>query len=554
MTDWFEKRTYGDLVDEAAARWGEREALYFEGRRWTFAEFKTLVDTAAKGLMALGVQPGDKVSIWITNRPEWLICMYAIFKIGAIMVPVNTRLRSEDIRYILTQSNTSTLITVDRSGPVEYFAMVQELLPGLGQAKQRTAEARMVRAEDFPDLQRVVVSAERTFPGTYAWAEVMAMGERGDDAALAERQAAVDPDDTAFIMYTSGTTGFPKGVMRSHNLIRNVTDQANRMAMTFDDVLLSNLPLFHVFGLSNCAIMSLVTGARQVLTETFDPVESMDLIQQERVTYVQGVDTQFQDLCVEQERHPRDIRSLRVGFFAAGMASSVPAAERTQRVLVPTLSGFGMTECGVGAALSFLTDSTELRCAASGFPLPGYEYKVIDPKTNRSKPPGEPGELCVHGYGVMQGYYKKPEETAKAIDADGWLHTGDMAIIRPDGHLRFMGRYKDMLRTGGENVDPMEVEGYLLQHPAVFQVAVVGLDDERLGQVGVAYVQPQPGKPITAQELMDYMRGKIASFKIPRHIVLVEDFPMTGSGKIQKVKLRAAASDQFHGPKAQAKA
>ncbi|MBI3994318.1 MAG: AMP-binding protein [Candidatus Lambdaproteobacteria bacterium] len=543
MPDWFEKRTFGSLPDEMALRHGHREALYFQGQRWSFAQVAAEIDRVAKGLMQLGVQPGEKVGLWVTNRPEWLFCMYAVFKIGAVLVPINTRLRTEDIRYILSQSNSGTLVTVERSGPVNYFEMVQELLPELAGAKER-----VLRSQDFPDLRRVIVSGAQRFAGTFAWDELLQGGTAIDDAALARRAAAVAPDDTAFIMYTSGTTGFPKGVMRNHNLVRNVTDQANRMAITPRDVLLNNLPLFHVFSLTNCALMSMLTGARQVLTEAFDAEESLDLIAQERVTYLQGVDTQFQDLVLAQGRRPRDLSSIRTGIFAAGMASSTPVAYQADEAIGPMLSAFGMTECGVGASLSFLTDSAEQRCEASGYPLPGYTFRVLDPETGREQPAGTPGELQVSGYAVMQGYYNKPEETAKAVDAQGWLHTGDMAVIRADGHIRFMGRYKDMLRTGGENVDPMEVEGFLLQHPGVHQAAVVGYPDRRLVEVGVAFIQRKPGQAVSEAELLDYCRGKIASYKIPRHVMFVDAFPMTGSGKIQKVKLRAAALERLPPP------
>jgi fatty-acyl-CoA synthase len=288
-----------------------------------------------------------------------------------------------------------------------------------------------------------------------------------------------------------------------------------------------------------------VTGARQVLTETFDPRESLALIEKERATILHGFDTHFKDLLEAQARAPRDLSSVRTGILASGMSSSFPIARKARKVFGPLVSGYGMSEFGVGAAIGFLGSTEEQSVEASGFPAPGYEIKVIDPETGGEQPTGTPGEILVRGYTVMQGYYRKPEETAKTIDGDGWVHTGDMGLIREDGHLRFMGRYKDMLKIGGENVDPMEVEAYLMGHPAVNLAAVVALPDARLSDVGVAFVRREPGAALTETEVIHYCRGKIASFKIPRHVIFVDDFPMTGSGKIQKVKLREEALRQL---------
>jgi fatty-acyl-CoA synthase len=313
------------------------------------------------------------------------------------------------------------------------------------------------------------------------------------------------------------------------------------MAITPADTIMMYLPLFHLFGFSEGMLMSMVTGARQVLTETFDPDEILGLMERERPTILDGFDTQFKDLLEALERSPRPLTRIRTGIFASGMSSSVPIARRARRVFGPLVSGYGMSEFGAGAALSAL-DSTEEQCVeASGYPAPGYEIKVIDPASGREQPTGTPGEILVRSYMLMQGYYQKPEETARAIDADGWIRTGDMGVIREDGHLRFMGRYKDMLKVGGENVDPMEVEAFLMSHSAINLAAVVAFPDSRLSEVGVAFVRLTPGHALGEAEVIDYCKGRIASFKIPRHVIVVDDFPMTSSGKIQKAKLREDA-------------
>jgi fatty-acyl-CoA synthase len=537
--DWFEKTTLGMLPEHAARRHGTREALRFEGKRWTFAGLAADVDRAARGLLTLGIEPGEKVALWMVNRPEFIAAAFAVMKIGGILVPINTRFRSEDAAYVVGQCDASALIIAARSGPVDYLAMVRELAPSIDTGALH--EAR------FPRLRHVVVTGDSSAPATVSWDAMIERGAALPAHALAERAAAVDPEATAFFMYTSGTTGVPKGAMHGHRIVRNVVDRAFRLAITEADTILMYLPLFHLFGFSEGMLTSMVTGARQALTETFEPEASLTLLADERATIVHGFDTHFKELMEALERRPRALPRIRVGICAAGMSSSTAIARKARHVFGHLVSGYGMSEFGVGAAIGAL-DSTEDQCVeASGYPAPGYEIAIIDPDAGVVQPPGVPGEILVRSYMLMQGYYNKPEETARAIDASGFLHTGDMGLIRPDGHLRFMGRYKDMLKIGGENVDPMEVEAFLMTHPAVNLAAVVSLPDARLTEVAVAFVRTEPGRAITEPELVDYCRGKIASFKIPRRVALVDDFPMTSSGKIQKVRLREEAQRRFGG-------
>ncbi|HEX7928022.1 MAG TPA: AMP-binding protein [bacterium] len=540
MAEWFPKRTIGGLPREAAARFGGREALMFKGQRWSFAQFEADVQCAARALLRLGVQPGDKVSLWMPNRPEWLHLMFAICRVGAVLVPVNTRLRANEVAYIVKQSNSTTFITTDVSGPADYRPILRGLLPDLASAR-----APLSAFTDLPDLKRVIAVTDAPMAGAHHWATAVAEAGSLSDADVERRAAAVDPDATTMILYTSGTTGFPKGVMHGHAMVRNMTDHGTRAGITEADAILMYLPLFHIFGFTEGPLTSMLTGARQVLTDTFNPDECLDLVGREKITLVHGFDTHFKDLLEALERKPRDVSTLRTGLAAAGMASSTPIIRRTNQQLLKTLSCYGMSEISVGACLTPLDGTDEQRCEASGYPAPGYEIAIVDPATGQPCPTGTPGEVVIRGYMVMQGYYNKPEETAKTIDAQGWLHSGDMGYLRPDGHLCFMGRYKDMLKIGGENVDPMEVEGYLLGHPDIQQVAVVGLPDARLHEVAVAYVIPKSAGKLTPQGLIEYCKGKIASFKVPRHVVLVEELPMTSSGKIQKAKLRDAAKQQI---------
>ena len=535
---WFAKTTLGALPEKAARRWGTREAICFRDRRWTFAEIADGVDRVARGLVAIGVRPGDKVALWMLNRPEWIEIAFAILRIGAVLVPINTRFRTDDVAYVVDQSDSSTLILAERSGPVDYLAMVRELQP-LGVARE---------ASRLPKLERIVLVGDERRPETVAWSELLGCGASVDDATLAARVAAVDPEGLAFLMYTSGTTGFPKGVMHNHRVVRNVTDRAFRLGITEHDVIMMYLPLFHTFAFTEGMLTSMVSGARQVLAETFDPDESLTLIARERATIVHGFDTHFKELCDAHDRDPRDVSSVRTGLCAAGMSSSTSIARRARTLFRGLVSGFGMSECSVGVAVGSLDSTEEQSCEASGYPAPGYEIRIVDPSTGRDQPVGEPGEILVRGYTLMLGYYKKPDATAAAIDAEGWLHTGDMGLFRPDGYLRFMGRYKDMLKVGGENVDPMEVEAYLMTHPAISVAAVVSCPDARLSEVGVAFVRREPGQALTEAAAIAHCRGRIASFKIPRHVVFVDDFPMTSSGKVQKVKLREEALRRYPAP------
>ena len=540
MSDWFEKHTIGDLLNQAADRFGPREALMYERRRWSFSEFRDEVDRVARALISLGVQPGDKVSLWMPNRAEWLFLFGAVAKIGAVLVPINTRFRTTDMEYLVNHSDSTTLILMDRSGPVDYLDMLREVAPEID-----TGDATALRPAAFPALRNVVVIGDDKPSGVIDWDAMLAGADEVPLDELKQRDAAVSPDDTFLLMYTSGTTGFPKGVMHCHNPIRTITDAANRMAVSPRDVILMYLPLFHCFGLYEGPLMSWVTGARIVLTTMFDAGEVLGLLESERATVLNGFDTHFFDLTHHPDVDRIDSSSLRTILLAVGMASSEPTARLTQEKLCPSLSAWGMTEVGVGATRTFLDAPEDDRCVESGHPLPGYEFKVIDPDTGETQSPSTIGELCVRGYALMQGYYKRPEATAEAIDNDGWFHTGDVATMRDDGSIRFMGRYKDMLKVGGENVDPTEVEAFLLEHPAVNKVQVIGVPDPRLTEVACACVVVEPGQAITDADLDGFCRGKMASFKIPRHLVVMDDYPMTSSGKVQKYLLRQTAAEQL---------
>jgi fatty-acyl-CoA synthase len=539
MTErWFTERSLGELVDRAAEQFGDRPALTFGDRTWTFAELRTEVDGVALALIARGVEPGDVVGIWMLNRPEWIFLAFAVYKIGGVLLPINTALREDDCSFILGHSECRILFFAGRSGPVSYLDLVRHIVPAL-----RAGSAAEAGVRELPKLDGLVVldSAE-ALPGCTAYDDFLAEGSSVRAGEIEQRAAAVSPAAIATVMYTSGTTGNPKGVLHSHHSIRNVTDQANRMAVRLDDVALIFLPLFHAYGFYEGPLLSLLTGARFVLTPRFDPGEALGLLGRERVTMCFGFSTHFQEMLEHPEFAASDRSSLRVSILAVGPASMEALARRVCREFGGRiLSGYGMTEIGVSATLGLMDEDEDHAAATSGYPLPGYDFRVVDPDTGADVPTGAPGEVLIKSYQVMEGYLNEPDLTKAALDPDGWLHSGDMGIISADGYLRIVARYKDMLRVGAENVDPAEVEALYGGHPAVRASILVGIPDLRLDEVGCLCVIT--GEQIAdhdelSAELLRYADGKLASHKRPRRIVFVDELPMTPSGKVQRHLLR----------------
>ena len=534
--DTLKTNTVGSLPSFAAKKFQNHTALYFQGKRWTYKDFLNEVDQVARGLIAIGVNPGDKVALWMVNRPEWLFTMYAVAKIGAVLVPLNTRYRTMDVSYTVKNSDSVVWIFQAKSGPVDYFDMVRD---NLNKAKDKTDIS-----QNFPKLRKIVVFGAKPDLGMLSWDDMIHRGKKITETTLMIRSDSVNPKDTFIIAYTSGTTGNPKGVMHKHNLIKMTLDRISRLGMKKTDINITSLPLFHLYAYGE-AIACLLTGSCQVLTETFNAAENLDLIQEEKATIIHGFDTHYKDMLDEQERKPRDISSLRFGTFPSGAPSSIEIAYRTQKELVQTVSGWGMTETWTFATVSSPNDTIEQRCEASGRPMPGVKIKIIDPNTGISKPRGEQGELIVQSYMNMQGYYNNEVETNKTIGRDGWLRTGDTAIYRDDGHVRFLGRFKDMLKVGGENVSPLEVEAFLLKIPSISQIAIVGVPDERLNEVPAAFVVSDIEQTVTLKEIKSYCQDVIASYKIPRYLFYLDSLPMTPTGKVQKHKLRQKALDSL---------
>lgn len=525
----------GELPSFAAREWPHARAVTCEENVLTFRQLGDEIDVAARALIARGIRKGDCVGIWITNRPEFIVAFYAIVKVGAIAVPFNTRYRQDDIRYVLRHAECKMIVTVERSGPVGYLEMLKSALPGL------TDEA--FRASDeFPHLHDVVVIPAADTAGRLSWKRFLADAEQVGNDALAAAAAGVRKSDVALIVFTSGTTGNPKGVMHDHSNVKAVKERAESWPLVHGDTVLNFLPMFHLYGLSEMVMACMITGVHQVVMDAFDPDRALQLIEKERVDGLHGFETHYADLLRAHDRLKSDIRSLRFGTLPAGMENSTAVARDVQDRLCPTVTGFGMSETWAWVCMTTLEDSREQRCATSGRPMPGIEIRIADPETGEEVPRGTPGEILCRGYNVMRGYFRDPDATARAIDPEGWLHSGDQGVLREDGFVRFLGRYKEMLKVGGENVSPAGVEQELTRLvPSIEQVAVVPYPDARLGEVPVAYVVPRRGMACTLEDVQKRCKGQIASFKIPRHVLAVAALPTTASGKVQRTVLRELA-------------
>ena len=530
---------FGDLPAEAARRWPNGIAVSFRNTRLTFRDLDKQVDRAARALLARGVRKGDVVGLWMTNRIEFPIAFFAAMRIGAIVAPMNTRYREHDVAYALRLAECRLLFVVEQSGPVESAAMLKAVLPGFD-------GARIEETPDFPHLKDIVVIADEPGDTSGSWARFLADAERVSTDELETAAASVTPVDIALIVFTSGTTGNPKGVMHNHSIVRNIRERHEKWPIRAGTAVLAFLPMFHLFGMSDNLLAGLLIGSHQIIMDLWEAEEALRLIETEKVAGLMGFETHYADLLRAQARLRRDLSSLRFGGLPAGMANSNAVAAEVQKALCPTVSGWGMSETGCYVFMSDLDDTQEQRCTTSGRPMPGLEVRIADPVTGTAQPDGVEGEILARGYTIMRGYFRDPEATAHTIDADGWLHSGDRGFLRPDGFMQFLGRYKEMLKVGGENVSPAALEQELSALvPSIEQVAVVGVPDARLMEVPCAYVVAKPGMDCSLADVQACCKGKIASFKIPRYVIQVDSLPMTASGKVQRVALRTRAVDEL---------
>jgi fatty-acyl-CoA synthase len=541
VTDLGPALTLGQMLDGAAARFPHREAIVFRGERVTYAALKRRVDDFARGLLALGLGRGDHVVLWMPNCVEWNVANLGIAKIGAVTVTCNSRYRALEVEYVLRQSDAKALIMVDRfaAAKIDYLGVLDELLP-----EARSADG--LPGARFPALRHVVVLGAEVPKGAVDFAAVERMG--GRPGAPSFEGIAIGPDDSVEMLYTSGTTGEPKGCLLSHgNMYYKCRVYVDLHKWTHADRYLVPVPYFHIFGSMGGVAANCLAGSTQVLMDVFDAGEAMRLIQAERVTIFSGVPTMFITVLGHPAFGTFDLSSLRTGSIGA---APVPV-EIMKKILdregglgMDALVVYGLTEATGGTHWTRPGDPIEKRVATVGLRTPEIEDRIVDPVTGRALPPGQEGEVCIRGSTLMLGYYRKPDATAEKI-RDGWLHTGDMGIQDADGYLRITGRVSDMIIVGGFNTYPAEIENFYLRHPGILEVSIVGVPDPIMGEVVMAFVIPKPGATLSAEAVIAFARDKIANFKVPRYVEIVEQFPLTGSGKVQKFKQKAYAVEKL---------
>ena len=544
VSDWYAvtHKTWGAVLDESAARFPEREAIVCGRRRISYSQLKSDVDRFAAGLLRLGVGKGDRVALWMTNSPEWIVAQFAVYKVGGILLPVYTRFKQDEAEYALAQSESSVLLLNDLFlGKIDALGMLRAICPELDAARPGDLHARAL-----PHLRTVICLAKSENPHLIDFRSV-AEGDEEGSRRLPAVQRSVDPFDVMNIIYTSGTTGFPKGGMSLHrNNLASIYHTTERMGLDETHRCLLNLPLFSNFGCMFVAALAFLRGAAVVVQEIFDPLDAFTAIAEERVTHLFGSPAYFISYLDDERRSRFDLSSLRGGIVGGSPLPSSTADAIVSRLKCPEiLNVFGLSECGGIATTTRRDDPPELRRSTVGTPLPNVRVKIVNPETGAETAPGEQGEVCLGdaqpGSCVGKGYYNMPDKTRESIDADGWFHTGDLGVLAANGYLRITGRVKDMFLCGGFNVYPVEVENLLHAHPKVKQAQVIGVPDHRLGEVCMAFIELKEGEQCTEREIVEFAAERITNFKVPKYVKFVREFPMTGSGKVRKFVLREKA-------------
>lgn len=537
--------TIGDLLDQQADAMPDKEALVYHypelviNVRLTYSQYRTQANRLAKGLLALGVKKGDHIAVWATNLPEWVILEMAAAKIGIVLVTINTNYRTAELEYVLHQGDITMLLMIAESRGNSYLDAIYSIAPEL-KSLTDPAHQRLCAAK-LPRLQRVVLIGAAPQPGLMPYSQVIAMGEDIPDEALQARQSSVTPQDIAQIQYTSGTTGFPKGAMLTHHgVINNAFLHISRGKFQPDDRFVTAMPFFHTAGCVMAVIGCLINGCTLIPLITFDPAKELGLISSEKGTVCGGVPT----MLIAMLNHPRfqagefDTSSLRHVLSGGSPVPLVLMEQIEKQMGVCVLVVYGMTETSAVITQALSTDALEFRAGTVGLPLPHTEIKIVSPLTGETVGFGEPGELLTRGFLVMKGYYKMPEKTAETIDADGWLHTGDLAAMNAQGYINIVGRVKDMVIRGGENLYPAEVEAFLMRHPKIAEAQIVGVPDVFMGEEMAALLRLKPGESADAAEIQEYCQARISRHKIPKYIKFVESFPLTASGKVKKFELK----------------
>jgi fatty-acyl-CoA synthase len=536
--------TVGDLLDEVASKFPREEFLIDipRGKRYSYEKFLTVVNQMAKGFLQLGVNPGEHIALWAPNLSEWVIAEFAIAKVGAVLVSVDTSAKIQQLEYLLKQSDSRSLIMTEGLKEFEYIDMIHQLCSGISHAIPG-----QLSSHALPELKNIILIPDQIYPGMFNWKHVLEMGKEVPDHLLVERQRSCQIDDVVTILYTSGTTGAPKGVMSTHYGIINTTlASAENQRLTAKDRLCLSVPLSHMFG-SVCITLAAVSkGATLVIpSETFNPRKILEAIDKEECTAIYGSPNAFITLMEDPQFESFDIRSLRTGIMGGAQCPMEVMKKIVDEMGVKEIViGYGQTEASSWITETSPDDPLELRVSTVGRPLPNVEVKVIDAGSGQEVPTGVVGEICARGFN-MKGYYKMPAAKANAIDVEGWLHTGDLGSMDRPGYVRTTGRLKEIINKRGEIIYPTEIEEVLYSHPQILNVQVFGVPDTTVGEEVAAWIILEEGATVTEEEIMRYCNGRLPVFHLPRYIKFVREFPMTPLGKVQKFKIKELAIKEY---------
>lgn len=538
------KTTIGELIDNIADKFGDNDALVYADPplKYNYREFLEVCNCVAKGFLKLGIKKGDHLAIWVNNVPEWVVTQFASAKIGAVLVTVNTNYRIYELEYLLKQSDTKHLILISGIKENEYLDMIYELCPEL----EKLAPGQL-SSKRFSMLKNVICIDDKNTPGMYKWKDIIEMGKDVTDDVLQKRQSSLTPDDVISMQYTSGTTGFPKGVMLTHrNLIGNALSVAGCLNFSENDRLCIPVPFFHCFGCVLGTLTCVVSGATMVPVVKYNPERVLQTVEKERCTALHGVPTMFIAELEILTENKYDTSSLRTGIMA-GAPCPIEVMKAVCNVMgvKEICVTYGLTESSPAITMTRTDDSIEHRVNTVGRAISNIEVKIVDPETGVIVKTGHQGELCTKGYHVMKEYYNMPDETKAAIDNNGWLHTDDLAVVDSDGFYMITGRIKDMIIRGGENIYPREIEEFLYKHPKIKSVQVVGVPSKKYGEEVVAFIQLRDGDIVTENEIKEFCYDKISRYKTPEFVFFVDSYPTTASGKVQKYKLREIASERL---------
>ncbi len=545
MDDW-RHLTFAQALEKIVSFYGDNQALVYHHERLTYLEFKKRVDRLSKGLIALGIKEGNRVGVFLPNFPEWIIAQWAIAQIGSVLVSINPRYRAHDVEYVMNNVEVGTLILADQFKKVNFLNILEQCCPEIKQMNRGN-----LKCAKIPSLQNIIFVRSQDHPCGYSWDEIMKKGDQISNGELERRKESHQADDMVYLLFTSGTTSYPKAAVRTHdNILQHAFNVGINQNIQPQDRVLAVIPLCGAWGLSTMIPAALLHGACLVLQEDFDAEEALRLIQDERVTVMHGVDVMFRAMIDSPVRHKYDISSLKRGGVALFSSSRELMKEIIHDLgMAHATQALGMTELNSNWLSSKWSDPEEMRInTIGGWVMPGLQCAVKDPVSGQVLPPGEIGELCAKGFTVLPEYYRSPEETKKAFDSEGWFHTGDLGVCDGDNHYCFKGRMKEMYKSHGFNVTPREIEEFLQAHPKIQAAGVVGVPHPETGETGMAFIERDAGATVSEQEILEYCKSKIASYKIPKYFIFVDRLPRVQGphgDKISKPQLAELARQEL---------